>query len=257
VSALLFAQSDFSFSNAVRFIFQGQESVTGGLQIGGPELLGLLGRHMLLSGISLLASILVAVPIGLYLGHVRKAQFLAVGISNVGRAIPPLALIAFFIAFLGIGYANMAVVLALLAIPAILTSTYVAVTQVEPDTVDAARGMGLTEGAIIRNVELPLALPTIFSGIRIAAVTIVATATIAPFGSVDTLGTPIINANVYGSSGQLGAAIVVAVVTLLTSAALGALQRAVTPTGLKVNSAAGSRKRRGLLHALTRRTQTS
>lgn len=251
MSSLLVAQS--GFGDALEFIFWGRESVTGGLRIGGPELLALLGRHMLLSLAALVIAVGIAVPVGLYLGHIRRAQFLAVGISNVGRAIPPLALIAFFIAFLGIGYVNMTAVLALLALPAVLTSTYVGTTQVELDTVDAARGMGLTEGSIMRTVELPLALPSIFSGIRIAAVTIVATATIAPFGSVRTLGTPIINENVYGASGQLGAAMVVAVVTLATSAALGALQRAVTPKGLKLGAA--SRPRSGLVTALRRRTQ--
>ena len=91
------------------------------------------------------------------------------------------------------GFANLTLALVLLALPPILTNTYVAVTQVDPDTVDAARGMGMTEPEIVRKVELPLALPLIFGGIRISMVNVVATATIAPLAGVNTLGDPIIN----------------------------------------------------------------
>jgi osmoprotectant transport system permease protein len=124
--------------------------------------------------------------------------------------------------------------LVLLAIPPILTNTYVAVTQVDPDSVDAARGQGMRERQIITKVELPLSLNTIFGGIRISAVNVVATATIAPLASVKTLGQPIINGNVYGLTGQIGGAILVAVLALVVAQALALLQRAVTPTGLKV-----------------------
>ena len=110
--------------------------------------------------------------------------------------MPSLALIAFFVAYLGIGFANLTLALVLLAIPPILTNTYVAVTQVDPDTVDVARGMGMTEPEIVRRVELPLALPLIFGGMKTSMVNVVATATIAPLAGVNTLGDPIINASV-------------------------------------------------------------
>jgi osmoprotectant transport system permease protein len=150
--------------------------------------------------------------------------------------VPTLALLALFVAYLGIGFTNVLVVLILLAIPPMLTNAYVGVRQVERDTVDAARGMGMTDLEIIRKVELPLALPLIFGGLRLAAVAVVATATIGPLADVDTLGKPIINVNVYGDAGQIAAAIVVTLVTLITDAGLGALQRAVTPKGLKVGA---------------------
>ena len=121
---------------------------------------------------------------------------------------PSLALIAFFVAYLGTGFANVTLALVLLAIPPILTNTYVAVTQVERDTVDAARGMGMTGAEIVRKVELPLALPLIFGGIKTSAVNVIATATIAPLAGINTLGDPIINVSGYGDTGRLAAAIV-------------------------------------------------
>ena len=100
--------------------------------------------------------------------------------------------------------------LVLLAVPPILTNTYVGVTQVEDDTVDSARGMGMTEAQIVRKVELPLSLPLVFGGVRTSAVNVVATATIAPLAGVNTLGDPIINVSGYGDTGRLAAALVVA-----------------------------------------------
>ena len=117
-------------------------------------------------------------------------------ISNVGRAVPILALIALFIAFLGIGTMNVVVALTLLALPPILTNTYVGARQVDPEVVDAARGHGHDRAQIIWQVRLPLALPTYFGGIRTSAVSVVATATIGPLSNVQTLGEPIINGRV-------------------------------------------------------------
>jgi osmoprotectant transport system permease protein len=222
------------FKDAFDFILHQRESVSGGVQVGGSELIGFTANHLLVSAVAVLVACLISVPIGLYLGHVGKGEFVAITVSNVGRAIPTLALLAFFIAYLGVGFLNVTVVLVLLAIPPILTNVYVGIRQVDPETVDAARGMGLTEGQLMRRVELPLALPIIFGGIRTSSVNVVATATIAPLASVDTLGTPIINANVYGDTGRLGAAILVALLTLAVDLALTGVQRTVTPAGLKL-----------------------
>jgi osmoprotectant transport system permease protein len=158
--------------------------------------------------------------------------------------VPTLALITFFIAYFGVGFTNVLIALVLLAIPPVLTNAYVGTRQVDRDTVDAARGVGLSEGQLIGKIEFPLALPLIFGGIRTSSVNVFATATIAPLGSVNTLGTPIINANVYGASGRLGAAILVAVLTLAVDRTLAGVQRAVTPKGLKL--ARGEETRRWL-----------
>jgi len=223
------------FLAAIEFIFEARESRAGTVQVGGlAEFSDLTTTHLSLSLIAVGVAVAVAVPIGMYLGHIGRFQFLAVSISNVGRAVPVLALIAFFIAFVGIGFANVALVLVLLAIPPILTNAYVGTAQSDRDTVDSARGMGLTERQILMRIELPLALPTIFGGIRTSSVNVVATATIAPYANVATLGQPIINFNVYSGTGQLAAAIVVAVITLAVDAGLGGVQRLVTPKGLKL-----------------------
>ena len=244
------------FADAFDFVFGQRESISGGVCVGGlGEIADLAGSHMLVSLVALAIGVAISVPLGLYLGHIAKGEFLAVSVSNVGRAVPSLALLAFFVAFVGIGFTNVVLVLALLAIPPILTNTYVGVRQVSRETVDAARGVGFTEGQIIRRMELPMALPTIFSGLRTSAVAVVATATIAPLANVQSLGTPIVEPQTYGDAGQLGAAIVVALITLATDGGLGLVQRAVTPKGLKVSTHASPSKRFSI--PLLRRTEAT
>ena len=223
------------FGDAIDFIFDERPSPAGGTEVGGlAEMWELMWPHLRLSIVSMGLACAFSIPLGLWLGHIRKGGFLAINASNVGRAVPTLALIAFFVAFLGVGESNLVLALVLLAIPPILTNAYTGVTQVDPETVDAARGMGMTGAQIVRRVELPLALPLIFGGIRISAVNVVATATIAPLAGVVTLGDPIINVNTYGDEGRLAAAIVVALLAVLTEVSLAALQRGVTPRGLKL-----------------------
>ena len=146
--------------------------------------------------------------------------------------MPTLALLAFFIAFIGVGFINVMLVLTLLAIPPILTNTYVAVRQVERDTVDAARGHGVDRAEIIRQVELPLSLPTIFAGIRVAAVERRGHRDDRAARERGLARHADHRPATYGDAGQLGAAIVVSVLTLARSPpALAASQRAVTPKG--------------------------
>jgi osmoprotectant transport system permease protein len=224
------------FGDAIEFIFDERPSPAGGTEVGGlAEMWELTWPHLRLSLVSMGIACALSIPLGLWLGHIRKGGFLAINASNVGRAVPTLALIAFFVAFLGVGETNLTLALVLLAIPPILTNAYTGVTQVDPDTVDSARGMGMTGAQIVRRVELPLALPLIFGGIRISAVNVVATATIAPLAGVVTLGDPIINVNTYGDEGRLAAAIVVALLAVATEVSLAALQRGVTPRGLKLD----------------------
>ena len=246
------------FADAVDFIFHERESVSGGVCIGGPGDLGhLAASHMLVSAVAIAIAIAVATPIGLWLGHKGRGEFLAVSISNIGRAVPTLALLAFFVAFVGIGFQNVVLVLTLLAIPPILTNTYVGVRQVDRDSVEAARGVGMSEGQIMRRVELPLAIATIFGGIRTSAVAVVATATIAPLANVQSLGNPILEPQTYGDAGQLGAAILVALITLATDLGLGLVQRAVTPAGLRrTGYRTQDRSKRFSAIPIPRRTQT-
>jgi osmoprotectant transport system permease protein len=232
------------FGDAINFIFHSHESSLGGTQVGGlGQIWDLMWPHLKLSGAAMGLSCAIAIPLGLWLGHIGKGGFLAINVSNVGRAVPSLALIAFFVAYLGVGFLNLMLALVLLAIPPILTNTYTGTRQVDSETVDAARGMGMTGTQIVRRVRLPLALPLIFGGVRISAVNVIATATIAPLAGVTTLGDPIINVNTYGDEGRLAAAIVVALLAVVTEVTLGAVQRAVTPRGLKLTPAGRRRHR--------------
>jgi osmoprotectant transport system permease protein len=181
----------------------------------------------------------IAIPVGLALGHAGKGELLAISISNVGRAVPSLALIAFFVAYLGVGFTNVTLALVLLAIPPILTNTYVGVRQVDPDVIDSGRGMGLRPDQVVRRIELPLALPSIFGGIRTSAVNVVATATIAPLAGVLTLGDYILSANVYGQDGRLAGAIMVALLAIAVEVLFAGLQRLSVPRGVTLQHSSG------------------
>jgi osmoprotectant transport system permease protein len=225
------------FGDAIEFIFKERESQAGTVRVGGlGEMWELTWTHLQLSIAATLIATVIAMPLGIWLGHIGRFQFLATSISNIGRAIPALGLVVFFIAFLGVGFLNVCVALVLLAIPPIITNTYVGIRGVDPETVDAAAGNGLTGKQVALQVELPLALPTIMSGIRISLVSVIATATIAPLANVDTLGRPIVSPNVYGTAGQLAACIIVVLVTFAADWLFALLQRAVTPRGLKIHA---------------------
>jgi osmoprotectant transport system permease protein len=224
-----------SFGGAIQFIFEPREAVGGGVQVGGlDQVWELMSTQIWISLLALAVAVAIALPVGLYFGHRGTGELLAVAVGNAGRAIPELALIAFMAAFIGVGVINVTVALMVLGIPPILTNAFVGMRQVDPGAVEAARGVGMTELEVIRKVELPLAVPTIMSGVRTSAVNIVATATIAPLAGVLTLGDFIINRNVYGDEGVLAGAILVALLALAFELALAGIQRLLTPRGLEV-----------------------
>jgi osmoprotectant transport system permease protein len=171
-------------------------------------------------------------------GHARRGQFLAVSIANVGRAVPSFALVVLvFIAVgnvvpsLQLSMLPTAIALILLAIPPVLTNTYVGIQSVDPDTVEAAKGMGLSGRQVLLRLELPLAAPLIMAGLRTAAVTVVATATLAGFVGAGGLGVFLYNG--FAQQGQeqqlIGGAMLVALLALLTEIMFAGLERAVTP----------------------------
>jgi osmoprotectant transport system permease protein len=230
--------SPASIGGAVEFIFTPQpSSVTGGKSVGGlAQVIELTLNQLELTALALALSLAVALPVGLYLGHRGTGELLAVGLGNAGRAVPELALIAFMAAAIGVGVLNLTIALAVLGVPPILTNSFVGIRQVDRAAVDAARGMGMTELEVLLKVEVPMAIPTIFSGIRGAAINIVATATIAPLAGVLTLGDFIINHNVYGDDGVLAGAILVALLALALEFSLAGLQRLLTSKGMKVSA---------------------
>jgi osmoprotectant transport system permease protein len=245
------------FGHAVEFIFRSRQS-RGGAEVGGTHNLSLLWTHLELCAASMGLAVLIALPLGLVLGHLGRGSFLAISTSNVGRAVPSIALIAFFVAFFPQTpeFLSVTLALALLAIPPILTNAYVGIRQVEADTVDAARGMGLSGAQVLRVVELPLALPLIFGGIKTSTVNVIATATIAPLAGVVTLGDPLVAFAVYGRDGQIGVSIIVAALAIAAEVGLSAVQRAVTPKGIQLerSAAEGARSRFGVIK---RRIQTA
>jgi osmoprotectant transport system permease protein len=193
-----------------------------------------------LSGAALGLALAVALPLGVVLGHVHRGSSVAIGASIVGRALPSLVLIAAFLTLLGIGFVNNMVALAVLATGPILTNSFDAVDGVDKDAVEAARGMGMTGRQILRRVELPLAVPLLFTGIRVAAVTVVATAPIAAVAGGGGLGDIIVNQASYRLSGVLGASLCVMALSAVVFLGLLGLQIAVTPRGVRRTTLIGN-----------------
>ncbi len=228
-----------SIEGAIEFIFSPQYSnVTGGNKVGGiDQVIELTLNQLWLTLFALAIALAVALPLGLYLGHRHKWESFALSLGTAGRGIPELILIAFFAAAIGVGFTNVMLALAILGIPPILANAFVGIHQVDRGSVDAARGMGMSEFEILRKVEIPLAIPTLMGGLRSATIAVVATATIAPYGGYETLGDFIINENVYGENGVLAGAILVALLAVALELTLAGVQRLLTSPGLKLRPA--------------------
>jgi osmoprotectant transport system permease protein len=194
-------------------------------------------EHVQLSVIALVIATLIAVPIGLWIGHTRRGQFWTVQFANVGRSIPSLAVLSimFLIAVkefpsLAFGFLPTIVALTLLGIPVILINTYVGIQQVDPDTVEAARGMGMSGRQVLSKLEVPMAMPLIMTGLRLAAVQIVATAGLAALIAGGGLGRYIVDGFALRENDRIVAgAILVAVLSLLTDLAFSLLAKATSP----------------------------
>jgi osmoprotectant transport system permease protein len=196
-------------------------------------------EQLALSAAALGIAAAVALPLGILLGHLHRGSGVAIGASIFGRALPSLVLIAAFLTVLGIGFVNNMVALAVLATGPMLTNAFYGVDEVDRDAVEAARGMGMTGLQILRRVELPLSVPLLFTGIRIAAVTVVATAPIAAIAGGGGLGDIIVNQASYRLSGVLGASLCVMLLSALVFTGLLGLEIAVTPRGLRRTSVIG------------------
>ena len=191
-------------------------------------------EHLQISGEAMGIALLIAIPLGVWLGHIHRGSFISINLANIGRALPSLAVVAVGLNVLGLSNLNVIVTLVILAVPPIITNAYVAVDSVEPDAVDAARGMGMRPWQVLTKVELPLALPLIFAGLRTASVYVVGTSTIAGVAGVDgTLGDVIFNRPSYGIPGLIAAAMIIAVLALAIELGFAGLQKLVTPRGLR------------------------
>jgi osmoprotectant transport system permease protein len=190
-------------------------------------------EHLELSGAAIGVAIVIAIPLGVVLGHLHRGSFIAINVSNVGRALPSLAIISIGLGVLGIGFVNVMVAMVVLAVPPMLTNAYVAVDGVDPDAVEAARAAGMSPAQVLWKVEIPLAVALMFAGIRTGAVYVVATATLAAIGGGGGLGDVIVNQASYGTAGVIAGALAVTALAFLVEGAFAVAQRLLTPKALR------------------------
>lgn len=192
--------------------------------------------HVKLAALAVIVAAVVAIPPAVVLGHIRRGGLLAVSIVNIGRALPTFAIIVLILPFslrygFGLGFWPTLLALVLLGIPPIFTNAYIGVRDVPPDAVEAARGMGMRAGELVRKVEVPVAWPLIITGLRVSAVQVVATATLGALVGYRNLGTPIITGFAQRSQrGELlAAAIAVILLALLTDVIFALAERRLVP----------------------------
>jgi osmoprotectant transport system permease protein len=185
-------------------------------------------EHLELSGAALGLALAVALPLGVVLGHFHRGSFVAISVSNLGRALPSLVLIAFGILVFGVGFWNTTAALVVLAVPPILTNAYFAVDTIDGNIVEAARGMGMRHRDVLLRVELPLAVPLIFAGIRIGAVFVIATAAIAAIAGGGGLGEIIVDQASYRLSGVVAASLCVSALAFAVAALLSLTRKVLS-----------------------------
>jgi osmoprotectant transport system permease protein len=196
-----------------------------------------LFEHISMSVESLAAAALIALPIGVTLGHIGRGGDLAINVSNVGRAVPSFALLVIAVQLVGIGFWPAFIALVALGIPPMVTNSYIGMREVDADVREAARGMGMRERAVLWQVELPIAAPLIMAGIRTSAVNIVATATLAALVAWGGLGRFIVDGLAQRDTVQLfSGALLVALLSIAVELTLTGLQRITTPMGLRIET---------------------
>lgn len=200
-------------------------------------------EHLEISAESVLIGMVIALPVGIVLGHYGKFGNLAINISNVGRAVPSFALLVLSFQVFGLGLTPIIIALTALAIPPMVTNSYVALREVDPDIKDAARGMGYRELAQLLRIEIPLAVPLLMAGIRTSAVQVVATATLAALIAGGGFGRYIIDGlDEQNYTKLMAGAILVALLALSTEIGLAGLERLLIPKGIRLLSSAATRR---------------
>lgn len=205
----------------------------------------LVAEHLVYALLPTVLALAVALPIGLWVGHTGRGGNIAINVANAGRSIPSLGIILLAVLAFSAGFVPVYITLVLMAIPPILTNTYVGVRNVDPEVREAAAGMGLRGLQILRQVEIPLALPIIMAGVRTSAVQVVATATLAAFVGLGGLGRPIFTGLAIGVQYNPQARAIVAVgvvgvalLAIATELLLSRLERLVVPAGLQLEQLA-------------------
>lgn len=218
----------------------------------------LILAHLGYTGLALLIGALIAIPVGLYIGHTGRLAFLAINSGNAGRALPTLGLISLLVVLVGGGLAPVLVALVILVIPPILTSTYAGLRAVDRAAVDAARGMGMRELQVLFSVEVPMALPLIISGLRAAALQVIATATVAAYVGLSGLGRLLIDGlSINQYDRVVAGAVLVAVLAVLIDLVVGGIQRLVVSPGVSGRALTGTTGRRNTASSRARTTAAS
>lgn len=198
-----------------------------------------LFEHLTISGVSLGVGLLIALPVGLFIGHTGRGAVVAISLANIGRAVPSLGIIGIALPIalalhVGSGFWSTVIALTALAIPPIVLNTYTGLHAVDRELLEAGRGMGMREGQLLRRVEIPLALPVILAGVRISAVQVVATATLALVVGGGTLGTLIyVGIQTRNLPQVFASALLVALLAILTEGTFALIQRAAVSRGLR------------------------
>jgi osmoprotectant transport system permease protein len=195
-------------------------------------------EHLWYSAASFAIALIIAVPVGLWVGHTDRGGTVAVNLANVGRAVPSFGIIVLMFVYFGLGFAPVLVALVAFAVPPMLTNTYTGVRDVDPEVRDSAEGMGMRGGQVLLHVEVPVAMPLIMAGVRTSAIQVVATATLAAVVGLGGFGRYIINGFAVQDYPQMvGGAVLVAVLALLVEGTLAFLQRLVVSDGVAGESA--------------------
>lgn len=189
--------------------------------------------HLFYTFLTLLIAALIAVPIGLYIGHTGRFSFVAINAGNAGRSLPTLGLIILLVTLIGFSLVPVIIALVILAIPPILASTYAGLRAINPASVDAAKGMGMRPLQILFGVEIPMALPLILSGLRSATLQVVSTATVASYVGLNGLGRLLVDGLALNQYDRvIAGAVVVALLAILLDLAAAVLQRALVSPGV-------------------------
>ena len=194
----------------------------------------LILSHLWYVLLALLIGTVIALPIGLWIGHTGRGSFIAINAGNAGRSLPTLGLLMLMVTLLGLGLTPVLIALTVLVVPPVLTSAYAGIRSLDHRVVDAAKGIGMRPWQVLTKVELPMALPVLMSGFRSAALQVVATATVAAAVGLDGLGRLLIDGlAVNDYSRVLAGAIVVAVLAVVLDLVLAFAQRRVVSPGLQ------------------------
>lgn len=190
-------------------------------------------EHLEFTGTALAIAAVIAIPIGLYIGHTNRGAFLAINIGNAGRSLPTFGLLSLIVTLIGLGQLPLILALVVLAVPPILTTTYAGLRAVDPAAVDSARGMGMRPLQILFRAEVPMALPLILSGLRSAALQVVATATVAAYVGLGGLGRLLVDGLSLNQYDRVVAgAVLVAALAITIDIAGSLVQRLVVSPGV-------------------------